>query len=525
MQTTIKFKRYTTHQDIHTYKELPQFIVDPEESSYKISFKGICLYFHIYNKDLNKNTKQHDSEDGNSYFQLTIEEITNLLKVSENTARKYKNELVKAGLIIEKSSKGKKANSYAVNKNLDLKKHSSIYTDKEGNQRFTFYKVPDFLYHSYFKNNEHCDVFIYSMILHRMNLSINNASKGMYDFIDKGGKVYCKFPVNELLKKLNLRDKNVIKKAKNRLIATGLLKEIAIYDNDKKASSIQFYPHVPIALPVETQNKNNKKQYNLLYRESIKGKKVLYTKESYFNKKNLERNKNKVTPQVNNSNTSKNFVDTPQKSTTNELELRELFRELLNKHMKHMYKDSNVSHVQHSNNVINLKTKSKRTRKYPQALAAHINKYSDKDINSFCDVINKGKNNQNRALNTNYTIEDVERALIEAVQDTVEISEKENKTQEEKEKYLMGAVKKVFKQHHEQLTKPNESTNNDVTNKYTAKRNQSREMTPQWLLKRDQPKVPEKTEPEEDEKLKADREAFLKHLKKQWGEDEAKCAN
>ncbi|WP_142401554.1 hypothetical protein [Staphylococcus gallinarum] len=509
-------------EDITTYYELPHFIVDPEEPSYKISFKGICLYFHIYNKDLDKNTKKHDSEDGNSYFQLTIKEITNLLNVSENTARKYKNELVKAGLIIEKSSKGKKANSYAVNKDLDLKKQSSTYTDKKGNQRFTFYKVPDFLYHSYFKENGQCGLFIFSFMIHRMNLSINNAHKGKYDFVDKGGRAYCKYSVDELLEKLNLNDKNVIKKAKDCLIETGLLQEITMYDKNKKTTSIQFYPQVPIALPVE-----NQKEYTLLFRDSVKGKKVLYTKENHLKKKDLESNKLTSTPYQNDSNTSKNnvnVVDTPQKSTTRDLELRELLKELLNKYMKHMYKMLNVSNVQHSNNVINLNTKNKRTRIYPQALAAHINKYSDKDINSFCDVINKGKDNQNRALNTNYTIEDVERALIEAVEDTVAISEKENKTQDEKERYLMGAVKNVFEQHHKLVTQPND-INNEVTNRYTANRNQSREMTPKWLLKRDQPKVPEKTEPEEDEKLKADREAFLKHLQKQWGEDEAKCAN
>ena len=58
--------------------------------------------------------------------------------------------------------------------------------------------------------------------------------------------------------------------------------------------------------------------------------------------------------------------------------------------------------------------------------------------------------------------------------------------------------------------------------KYKQRQLASREMTPKWLLEaKDQDDHPAtaNNEPEEDEKLKADREAFLKHLKQQWKEE------
>lgn len=490
MNNKINFKQYY-NDDNYSYDELPQFLLDIDEPKYqKTTFSAKLLYFYMYNKDISRLTKKTESDDNTFYFSLTNEEIKSYLDVSENTAKKYKNELVDAGLILEKSSKGKNANRYAINKDLDLKKANSTYTDKEGNKRFTFYKIPHFLTHSYFNSNKQCDNFVYSIIRHRINLSISSAEKGKRDFVDNGGKVFCRFTINELLEKLNLRDKNIIKDARNRLIANGLLRESTTYNSNKKTSSIQYYVYEPIALPVETQKEDNKKKYALIYRASISANKVLLSKERFSKEKALGINKNDATYQNSDSNLSKISDNTPQNSTTRELELRELyFREHYNKHMKHMDEKpkANVADVSHNKNYskVDSKEKNTRTKFYPLALKAHILKYNVKDINSFCDVINKGKYNKNCELNTNYKIEDVERALIEAVQSTVVISEKEGKSQKEKEAYLMGAVKTVFQQFHDENTKLEDMHNNNVP----KRTNQiSKEKTPDWLHKEEKTK-------------------------------------
>lgn len=187
--------------------------------------------------------------------------------------------------------------------------------------------------------------------------------------------------------------------------------------------------------------------------------------------------------------------------------------------MKHM-ESENTTHtpdVSNNNNLIHFNTvpKHKRTRTYPLALKAHIMKYSDQKVNSFCNVINKGKRNINKALGTSYTIEAVERDLINAVNDAAEFSKSNNKSQEQLERYLMGAVKNVFVQHHERLNDTQSEEKNNTLNVCGRDRNQSIELTPAWLEKREEYNAKEETElSEEDIKL---REDFLNHLKERWG--------
>lgn len=153
--------------------------------------------------------------------------------------------------------------------------------------------------------------------------------------------------------------------------------------------------------------------------------------------------------------------------------------------------------------------------KYPLVLKAHIMKYSDQEVNSFCNVINKGKNNINKALGASYTIEAVERDLINAVNDAAEFGKSNNKSQEQMERYLMGAVKNVFVQHQERLNHTETKEKNNTLNVCSKDRNQSIELTPVWLENRDKYNAKEETElSEEDIRLRDD---FLNHLKERWG--------
>src|SRR5699024_12051606 len=88
-------------------------------------------------------------------------------------------------------------------------------------------------------------------------------------------------------------------------------------------------------------------------------------------------------------------------------------------YMKHMDNENttHISDVSNNNNLIHFNTvpKHKRTRQYPLALKAHVMKYNDQEVNSFCNVINKGKNNINKIISTSYKIEEIERELINEI--------------------------------------------------------------------------------------------------------------
>lgn len=517
MTKKINFKPYY-NDDSYNYDELPQFIVDVNETQYQnTAFKSKSLYFYMYNKYISSFTKKEDNIFSSSFFELTNKEIQEYLNVkSENTAKKYKDELIHKGLIIEKQSKGKKPNSYSINLNIKLSKASSVYTDKEGNKRFTYIKVPRFLKHSYFSNYQQHDIFLYSLIRHRMNLSINSAEKGDRTYVDNNGRVFCLITNKDLGNRLRLNEK-LIKDARNRLCATGLLQEDVTYSKDNShniKTKLKFYANEPIALPVETQKNNENCKYIFIARTSKYVKNVMFYKQSKNKKEGVGINKNEPTPQKNEVNPSKNVHDTPQNLRTIELELRELINKAVKEHMKHMLKDLNVSNIPNNDKVIHLSNTEIRANKYPKGLAMHIKKQDAKYINSFCDVINKGKCNSNNKLGTNYAIEEVERDLINAVNSAGQFSKSNNKTQKQVEKYLMGAVQNVFEQHHERQYKQNETYNNtkrsqsiEMTPKWLedkgesetkARRNKSIEMTPKWLEDRDNREVKEEVMSAED---------------------------
>src|SRR5699024_6420633 len=92
------------------------------------TFKAKLLYFFMYNRTISACTEKDTDENGNSYLTLTTDEIANFINATENTARKYKKELVDKNLMLEITSRGQKATRYAINQDLALKNEELIYT-------------------------------------------------------------------------------------------------------------------------------------------------------------------------------------------------------------------------------------------------------------------------------------------------------------------------------------------------------------------------------------------------------------
>lgn len=514
MPNAIKFKPYYNN-DQYTYSELPQFILN-EKQFEKLSFSSKLLYFVMYNKDVNPYTKKNVGTNEELYFNMTCKEIMEVMNVSKNTVKACKKELLENNLIFEISSKGKKSNLYRINKNIPLENKNAVYTNQAGESKFTFIKVPHFLLHSHF-NLPWQSIFIYSLIRHQMNISLKNAENGDRKFVDAKSKVYCNMSNTTLGNKLNLKA-NTLKKYRNYLVGLNLIKEKSVRKNNNQ-SLINYYVYEPIALPIETKENVSKKHYRLIIPTAKYGNLKLFVKPAKTMNNEQQVNKSSVTGQNLMSNRSKFNTHTGQNLRTNELSTSELYSSKQYKHMKHMENQNttHISDVSNNNNLIHFNTvpKHKRTRKYPLALKAHIMKYSDQKVNSFCNVINKGKRNINKALGTSYTIEAVERDLINAVNDAAEFGKSNNKSQEQMERYLMGAVKNVFVQHHERINDTQIKVKNGTLDVNYNDRNQSIELTPVWLENRDEYNAKEETElSEEDIRLRDD---FLNHLKERWG--------
>jgi len=241
VQKSINFKQYTNDSKYPFY-ELPKFLVDTSEEKYnKTNFNEKLLYFFMYYlSDLSEVYNE------SLYFKVTIREIQEILDVSENTAIKYKNELINKGLIFEIPSRGRIAARYAINKNLDLKNEESTYIDENGNKRFSFIEVPDFLFHSYFSELKTKDKFVYSVLRNCMKIPINAATKGDRTFVTRGGRIFCLLSDEDIQSFLRLSKKDV-RNAKNRLCEVKLLRE-EISNNDKNGY-IQNIISEPMTLP------------------------------------------------------------------------------------------------------------------------------------------------------------------------------------------------------------------------------------------------------------------------------------
>lgn len=514
MPNAIKFKPYYNN-DQYTYSELPQFILN-EKQFEKLSFSSKLLFFVMYNKDVNPYTKKTTSTNEELYFSMTCDEMMEAMNVSKNTVKAGKKELLEHNLIFEISSKGKKANLYRINKNIPLENKNAVYTNQAGESKFSFIKVPHFLLHSHF-NLPWQSIFIYSLIRHQMNISLKNAENGDREFVDAQSKVYCNMSNTTLGNKLNLKS-NTLKKYRNYLVDLNLIKEKSVRKNNNQ-SLINYYVYEPIALPIETKENVSKKHYRLIIPTAKYDNLKLFVKPAKTMNNGQQVNKLLETGQNLMSNRSEFNAHTGQNLRTNELSTSELYSNKQYKHMKHMeYQNTtNISDISNNNNLIHFNTvpKHKRTRKYPLALKAHIMKYSDQEVNSFCNVINKGKSNINKALGTSYTIEAVERDLINAVNDAAGFGKTNNKSQKQVERYLMGAVKNVFVQHHERINDTRIKEKNGTLDVNYNDRNQSIELTPAWLEKREEYNAKEERElSEEDIRLRDD---FLNHLKERWG--------
>src|SRR5699024_1034535 len=99
--------------------------------------------------------------------------------------------------------------------------------------------------------------------------------------------------------------------------------------------------------------------------------------------------------------------------------------------------------------------------------------------------------------------------------DAAKFGKSNNKSQAQMERYLMGAVKNVFVQHHERINNTQIKEKHGTLDVNYNGRNQSIELTPAWLENRDKYNAKEETElSEEDIRLRDD---FLNHLKERWG--------
>lgn len=443
------------------------------ELKYKnLTFNAKLLYILLKNKYLmltdNGKSLPNDSgiytdELGDIYLEYTTKHFIEITGIKDpKTIRSAKEKLKEVQLLQEIVTTGKQANRfYLLRPQIQSKSLKYNINDSEGLD--TYYELPQYLFtHSEFKDMPLSAKFAYAILKERYIYSVSNKNE---NFVDENGNIYCVYTTQKLAHAIGYTSKNSAIKVKKALIKNSLLTEEKI-----TGESSQIYVNTPINLydietekpqkPTESKKKEKGGKVEPLEGKSCTGR---GEKLNYLRGKSCTGRGEKLNP-----------IDTPY--------LYSFYQyTLFNNHnpKTQIKKTSGSSIIEKNNNdnLLNLvksELNIKLTKQYKKTLLNLFNKFDTKVIE--------------------YAIEYTSLNATSPKQYLIRILENWNN-----DGIKSVEQAKSYKSHTRQNTQY-----------------QSKEMTPQWLLDRDNK---DNTNSEDnDTTLDAEREAFIQHLKERWGE-------
>ncbi|MCD8845196.1 replication initiator protein A [Staphylococcus gallinarum] len=448
----------------------------------KLTFNAKLLYILLKNKYLmltdNGKSLPSDSgiytdELGDIYLEYTTKQFIEITGIKDpKTVRSAKEKLKEVQLLEEVVTTGKQANRfYLLRPQIQSKSLKYNINDSEGLE--TYYELPQYLFtHSEFKDMPLSAKFAYAILRERYLYSINCKNE---NFIDNKGNIYCIYTNTKLAAAIGYEYNKPIPKLKKDLIKNGLLTEVKI-----TGEASRIYVNTPTNL-YDIEKENTPK--------STESKKKSRGELSLWLGGNYHSGRGELSLWLGgNYHSGRGELSLP----IDTLYLYSFYQHaLLNYHnpekqepKKENSKPSSSSVLQNDNNIelLNLvksELSIKITKQYKNTLLDLFNHFDQEVIEFAIEYTSMNANSPKQ-----YLIRILEN-WIKAGINTLEQAK---------------AYKSVSKSN------------------TTA----SREMTPKWLEERDSNKETSQSntsdELEENEELKADREAFLKHLKEYWGE-------
>ncbi|WP_436962358.1 hypothetical protein [Staphylococcus shinii] len=455
----IKFKP-TTNATTESYQRGLKFLF-LDSKFQDLHFKSKVLA-NILHNETDKERKTGSTKfdcDGLPYISLTNTYLAKHLKCSVNSLKKFKSELFDKGILLKPNTN--KSRDITFNMDIQIDKKFK-YLDLATNEfRFTFFEVADFLFHAEYKHFSLEAIYIFALIRERNKISYQSAQNQCTDYVDKDGFAFCYYSNDELLRDLNLNNRHTIKKHKNMLIASGLLREgheARRYPDKSIKTVIRFYTFEPINLSKE-------EPFEIIEVEGIDFPHLSDNVYMNFegnsqveNKENCQNFPQKLSK--NNSETIKNNHQNCQNLTTKESN-KEIYKEIYKENsVDELYSELNdVSNTtpietisnrqQFTNNVSNILDfynlnepnntkeesdieseqiiKEHKLQHFSKGLAQYLKKYNDKELEILLGILCRSKDEINTAEYTDYRLEDFERTII----NTLNKLRQKNRTQQE----------------------------------------------------------------------------------------------
>lgn len=440
----IRFKP-TTNATTESYQRGLKFLfLDPNFED--LHFKSKVLANIVHNeidKEMNNENIKFDSNDL-AYVSLTNTYLAKQLKCSVNSLKKFKKELFDKSILLKPDTIKARDISFNMNVQVDNKFKYIDPTTKE--YKFTFFEVADFLFHETYKHFSLEAIYIFALIRERNKISYQSAQNHHTDYVDKDGFAFCYYSNEELSKELNLNNRHTIKKHKNMLIASGLLREgheARRYPDKTTKTVIRFYTFEPINLTKE-------EAFEIIEVEDVDfshlSENIVTDFEGNSNVKNSQNYQN-ITSKLSkyNTETVKNYQQNCQNLTTKERS-KEIYKEIYKENsVDDMYSElNNVSNTtsnlptstqQHftnnysnildfynsneSNNIEKISDleseqmiKEHKLQNFSTGLAQYLKNYSDQELEVLLGILCRSKDEINNAEYTDYRLEDFERTII-----------------------------------------------------------------------------------------------------------------
>lgn len=432
----------------------------------KLTFNAKLLYILLKNKYLmitnNGKSVSNDvgvyaDESGDIYVEYTTKDFLKLSGIKDpKTIRNAKSQLKNAELLEEVVTTGKHANRFYLLRP-QIKSRSLKYNINDSEGLETYYELPQYLFtHDEFKNMPLSAKFAYAILRERYLYSVKKKSES---FIDDKGSIYCIYTNTKLATAIGYEYSKPIPKIKKDLITHRLLTEEKI-----TGEASRIYVNTPTNLyDIETESASNPTES----KKKTRGETSLWVGGNYHS----GRGELSLT------------IDT--------LYLHSFYQHVLLNYHNPEKQETKKDNSKPSGSSLN---QNNTNNKLLNLVKSELNiKLTKQYKNSLIDLFNK--------LDTkviDYAIEYTSLKATSPKQYLVSILEN----------WIKAGIKTV------EQAKAYKATTK------THKANESKEMTPQWLIDRNKSTSDNTSSKSknDDENLEADREAFLQQLQQRWTE-------
>lgn len=366
-----------------------------QDDNYReLPYQSKAMYTYIANKLIrvlhSPQKADYIDQDGQPFVTYSLQDLEKDLKLSNSSVKKYKRILVEYGLITTQH-RGK----IIYVKKPQLSDSTLTYND---GKKLSYFHMPQFFdTNPNYQNASLLTRLVYTLQKERFTLSLANVSPSKpSNYTDENGRVFCIYANETLARMLNVCEQKIIR-AKKELEALGLLKQRKCYN---KSNRLYLYtPLVSEQLEAEemlTQNPTEtfEKKYTLIPPEkSIRGCTYKRVKVN-----------NEVTYGSNMQSSNTVYSNTVYSNTSNAMYTMYDIENEDESHIATAYADDDNQNTQ--------KEMKLHPFNFSAPMHSYLKNFSINDLKVVLKKLVSAKNNYNQNYDTQFTLEDIEGALL-----------------------------------------------------------------------------------------------------------------